>query len=370
MFVAGGVRGGQRRPAGLGRVQGPQVVLRGRRGRAELLPQPPAAGPRLLDPVRHGAGARTRPSPTRSTSSGTASAPTRAAGARSRASTGAVHDRAPAHARLHRRASRPTKQDVGDRPVHRHVQDPRHRPRRRRPPRSGAAIVATFRRDGFLNFVYFTDYENRDPQALDRRHRARHAQQTNCADKYRTARAGKGCTEIQFVTGDEINGPLHTNDESLLICGTPIVRAQKIKTARGQDRRDRGLRRRARLRRRNGGLQRRRRRSTRRRQVHDERQAVPMPTSATSSSQTSPTTAARSTRARRSSASSGSVDGRHQLRRHRRRDDHDRRAWPRTACSTSRTTAPARASIPTDGRLRRVGDLRQRLRQRHLHASR
>ena len=27
------------------------------------------------------------------------------------------------------------------------------------------SIIATFRRDSFLNFVYFTNYENRDPAA-------------------------------------------------------------------------------------------------------------------------------------------------------------------------------------------------------------
>jgi hypothetical protein len=82
------------------------------------------------------------------------------------------------------------------------------------------SIVATFRRDSFLNFVYFTKYENRDPAAesdsADRKY-----QQDNCADRYRSARAGKSCPEIQFASADEINGPLHTDDENLLICGSP-----------------------------------------------------------------------------------------------------------------------------------------------------
>jgi Tfp pilus assembly protein PilX len=83
------------------------------------------------------------------------------------------------------------------------------------------AIVASFRRKGFLNFIYFTDFETIDPQALSST-TARNAAQTNCGDKYRAARAGKGCIEIQFVTGDEIKGPLHTNDDSLLTCGSPV----------------------------------------------------------------------------------------------------------------------------------------------------
>jgi hypothetical protein len=82
------------------------------------------------------------------------------------------------------------------------------------------SIIATFRRDSFLNFVYFTNYENRDPAAeSDTAERTR--QQTDCADKYRSARAGNNCPEIQFASGDAINGPLHTNDENLYVCGTP-----------------------------------------------------------------------------------------------------------------------------------------------------
>ncbi len=82
------------------------------------------------------------------------------------------------------------------------------------------SIVATFRRKGFLNFIYFTDYENVDPQALADDSDRTYAQ-NNCANKYRSARAGKSCNEIQFVSGDEIKGPLHTNDDSLLVCGSP-----------------------------------------------------------------------------------------------------------------------------------------------------
>jgi len=82
------------------------------------------------------------------------------------------------------------------------------------------SIVATFRRDSFLNFVYFTNYENRDPSAEDDdTERAR--QVKYCADRYRSARAGNNCPEIQFATADKLNGPLHTNDDNLLICGTP-----------------------------------------------------------------------------------------------------------------------------------------------------
>ncbi|MBE2316609.1 hypothetical protein DVA67_011525 [Solirubrobacter sp. CPCC 204708] len=82
-------------------------------------------------------------------------------------------------------------------------------------------LIVTYARDSFLNYIYFTDYENLDPAAFaSATDRAK--QTTNCANRYRSARAGKGCAEIQFATGDSINGPLHTNDENLFICGSPV----------------------------------------------------------------------------------------------------------------------------------------------------
>jgi hypothetical protein len=88
------------------------------------------------------------------------------------------------------------------------------------------SIVATFRRDSFLNFVYFTDFEDFDPTALsDSGDRA--TAQSKCAEKYRTARASTtstGCpygNEISFPDGDKVNGPAHTNDDSFMVCGSP-----------------------------------------------------------------------------------------------------------------------------------------------------
>jgi Tfp pilus assembly protein PilX len=56
--------------------------------------------------------------------------------------------------------------------------------------RAGAprvSLIATFRKPSFADYVYFTDSEGGN---------------------------------IRFVTGDQVNGPLHTND-ALLICGSP-----------------------------------------------------------------------------------------------------------------------------------------------------
>jgi hypothetical protein len=80
------------------------------------------------------------------------------------------------------------------------------------------SIVANFRRGGFLDFLYFTNYEDQDPQSLDT-NAARTAATTNCGGRYRASRSG--CKEITFVTGDSVNGPMHSND-SLLICNRPV----------------------------------------------------------------------------------------------------------------------------------------------------
>jgi hypothetical protein len=84
------------------------------------------------------------------------------------------------------------------------------------------SIVATFRRDSFLSFVYFTDYETGDP-AASASATTRATIQSKCADKVRSLREASGCpytNEITFHSGDTMNGPSHTNDESLFVCGT------------------------------------------------------------------------------------------------------------------------------------------------------
>jgi hypothetical protein len=91
------------------------------------------------------------------------------------------------------------------------------------------SIIVTFKREGFLKFVYFTDQENRDPQAAPLQS-DRTSQQAKCVDKDRTARQGQGCVEIQFANNDAINGPLHTNDESVLVCGSPTFGRETLKS--------------------------------------------------------------------------------------------------------------------------------------------
>ncbi len=72
------------------------------------------------------------------------------------------------------------------------------------------SIIATYRRTGFLSFIYFTQWETQDPIISGA---------SNC-DRPRSTR-GSGCVTIQFQNADKIKGPMHTNDESVVTCGSP-----------------------------------------------------------------------------------------------------------------------------------------------------
>jgi hypothetical protein len=84
------------------------------------------------------------------------------------------------------------------------------------------SIVATFRRDSFLNFVYYTQYESQDPDSIVDS-AARDNAMDRCADKVRSVRIANNCpasVSISFPNLDKINGPLHTQDESVYVCGS------------------------------------------------------------------------------------------------------------------------------------------------------
>jgi hypothetical protein len=73
------------------------------------------------------------------------------------------------------------------------------------------SIVATLRRSGFLDYLYFTDFETQDPQVT--------SSGLTC-NVYRRAGRSSSCSNIVFASDDSINGPFHTNDD-ILTCGTP-----------------------------------------------------------------------------------------------------------------------------------------------------
>jgi hypothetical protein len=79
-------------------------------------------------------------------------------------------------------------------------------------------VVATLERSGFLDFLYFTDFETIDPLVYKVKGPANKAN-ANCRVYRRNGRSSL-CDDIVFAGGDGIRGPFHTNDNAL-VCGTP-----------------------------------------------------------------------------------------------------------------------------------------------------
>lgn len=91
------------------------------------------------------------------------------------------------------------------------------------------SIVATFKPPSFLDYVYFTQLETMDPvtYGFANPSAALTGAYEQCTLTWEQGRANKKipgtnsyCTEIAFITGDTLEGPVHTND-SFLISGSP-----------------------------------------------------------------------------------------------------------------------------------------------------
>ena len=91
---------------------------------------------------------------------------------------------------------------------------------------ASVSIVATFKPASFLDYVYFTQRETSDPVTYGSSSLVEAAEKQcskTIADERYDAEilSGQGyCDTISFVTGDFINGPMHTND-AFVICGSP-----------------------------------------------------------------------------------------------------------------------------------------------------
>ena len=90
-------------------------------------------------------------------------------------------------------------------------------------------VQATIRRRAFIDYLYFTDYETTDPAQYPVsgvNNSDSTWAQANCAQHWYEGRPGgppydnSHCVDLNFLSGDVINGPLHTND-AILTCGTP-----------------------------------------------------------------------------------------------------------------------------------------------------
>ncbi len=83
-------------------------------------------------------------------------------------------------------------------------------------------IVATFAHTGFLNFIYYTEYETLDPNTYEPvkpECKAFRAAREKINEKLE--KEGKAtCSNIDFISADQVNGPLHTEDTAE-ICGEP-----------------------------------------------------------------------------------------------------------------------------------------------------
>jgi Tfp pilus assembly protein PilX len=69
-------------------------------------------------------------------------------------------------------------------------------------------IIATFKVTGFLDFIYYTNYETEDP--------ALYKAPAGCAEHYYSSwsKAKLSCETITFTSGDSVEGPMHTNDSA------------------------------------------------------------------------------------------------------------------------------------------------------------
>ncbi|HYH60868.1 MAG TPA: hypothetical protein VD766_03285, partial [Solirubrobacterales bacterium] len=95
---------------------------------------------------------------------------------------------------------------------------------------SSISLVATFKRASFLDFLYFTQLETSDPVTYNNQATINGAYQ-QCTKTIQQGRYDQDipgsspqqdCDSIYFVGGEEIDGPLHTNDALQVCNGRPV----------------------------------------------------------------------------------------------------------------------------------------------------
>ncbi len=80
---------------------------------------------------------------------------------------------------------------------------------------SQRSIVATFAVTGFLDFIYFTNFETEDPGIYNAPKGCENAYYSEWYEKEHL-----NCQNIEFTTGDSVDGPMHTNDAAYVNGGT------------------------------------------------------------------------------------------------------------------------------------------------------
>lgn len=85
------------------------------------------------------------------------------------------------------------------------------------------SVRATLRRRTFLDYLYYTEYETKDPEAYGSGDSLTPAQaQASCGGRhyYDSPAPATACTDIQFGPNDVIRGPLHSNDAMRMAGGS------------------------------------------------------------------------------------------------------------------------------------------------------
>lgn len=89
-------------------------------------------------------------------------------------------------------------------------------------------VETVFRPAGFLDFIYFTEFEIVDPAVTG-------ADPADCSLYHYVGRDDEDCGGlIRFVTGDTIRGPMHTND-AMMIDGDPLFEGEATTSYPGPD---------------------------------------------------------------------------------------------------------------------------------------
>jgi len=79
-------------------------------------------------------------------------------------------------------------------------------------------MIATFKVTGFLNYVFFTQYEDRDPSLYN-------TNGANCEKYYEEGgvKRSSNCEVITFAKEDSVNGPMHTDDAARVTCSSEVT---------------------------------------------------------------------------------------------------------------------------------------------------
>jgi Tfp pilus assembly protein PilX len=90
---------------------------------------------------------------------------------------------------------------------------------------SKRTVIATFQVAGFLNYIYFTQYEVADPRSYPN---GEAGCENYAPEREKLMREHKlnGCSEIEFGPEDSVNGPMKTDDKPLVCNGAEFGRAK------------------------------------------------------------------------------------------------------------------------------------------------